>query len=484
MLAPVAEAEFGERALLELGLRSAGDVRGLLRRARRGDRPRRGPAALGHARRGARRRRGRGARAADRLPRRRSASPSSACGPARRAGWSPRSRRRCGSRSTSPATTRSTRGGSSPRSRAAVEVRRGRAARVLVADGRVDRRGARGRRRAARRTPSCSRPARTARASACRSTRACRCAPSRARCCGCATPAAPDLVERTIRGEQAYLVPRGDGRYVLGATMEERGWDTAPTAGGVYELIRDMSEVVPGVLELEIDELQAGLRPAHARQPAGDRPRRARGPGVGHRPPPQRHPARRPSRPSWWRARWPASPLPGLGARRPIRRASRRCRHEGARQRRLDRAAPTARRSRPRSQALELPASGRGVAVAVDAEVVPARGVGRARAARGRAGRDPARDPGRLNDRYGHHRPTRCASATARSARGCCSARAASARSTCSPRRSRRARPSSSPSRCGGSTRPSAARSSTCSTAPASRCCPTPPAASRPATRC
>ena len=75
-------------------------------------------------------------------------------------------------------------------------------------------------------------------------------------------PRGPGLVERTIRGEQCYLVPRGDGRYVLGATMEERGFDTAPTAGGVYELVRDMSEVVPGVLELEIDELDAGLRPA------------------------------------------------------------------------------------------------------------------------------------------------------------------------------------------------------------------------------
>ena len=75
-------------------------------------------------------------------------------------------------------------------------------------------------------------------------------------------PRGPGLVERTIRAEQAYLVPRGDGRYVLGATMEDRGFDTAPTAGGVYELVRDMSEVVPGVLELEIDELEAGLRPA------------------------------------------------------------------------------------------------------------------------------------------------------------------------------------------------------------------------------
>jgi glycine oxidase len=70
------------------------------------------------------------------------------------------------------------------------------------------------------------------------------------------------LVERTIRGESAYFVPRGDGRYVLGATVEERGWDTTPTAGGVYELLRDISEVVPGVFELDIEELSAGLRPA------------------------------------------------------------------------------------------------------------------------------------------------------------------------------------------------------------------------------
>jgi glycine oxidase len=75
-------------------------------------------------------------------------------------------------------------------------------------------------------------------------------------------PRGPGLVDRTVRGPDAYLVPRADGGYVLGATSEERGYDTAPTAGGVYELLRDMSEVVPGVLELEIEELHAGLRPA------------------------------------------------------------------------------------------------------------------------------------------------------------------------------------------------------------------------------
>jgi glycine oxidase len=75
-------------------------------------------------------------------------------------------------------------------------------------------------------------------------------------------PRGPGLIERTVRGPHCYLVPRADGGYVLGATMEERGHDTAPTAGGVYELLRDMSEIVPGVLELEIEELAAGLRPA------------------------------------------------------------------------------------------------------------------------------------------------------------------------------------------------------------------------------
>ena len=75
-------------------------------------------------------------------------------------------------------------------------------------------------------------------------------------------PDGPGLIDRTVRTLDAYLVPRADGRYVLGATMEERGWDRTPTAGGVFELLRDMSEVVPGVLELELEAVLAGLRPA------------------------------------------------------------------------------------------------------------------------------------------------------------------------------------------------------------------------------
>lgn len=77
-------------------------------------------------------------------------------------------------------------------------------------------------------------------------------------------PQGAGLVTRSIRTPDAYLVPRGDGRYVLGATMEERGFDTAPTAGGLFELVRDLSEVVPGVLELEVEGFSAGLRPMTA----------------------------------------------------------------------------------------------------------------------------------------------------------------------------------------------------------------------------
>jgi glycine oxidase len=74
-------------------------------------------------------------------------------------------------------------------------------------------------------------------------------------------PSGPGLVEHVVRYEGGYLVPRGDGRYVLGATVEERGFDTTITAGGLYELLRDATEIVPGISELVVEESIAGLRP-------------------------------------------------------------------------------------------------------------------------------------------------------------------------------------------------------------------------------
>ena len=73
--------------------------------------------------------------------------------------------------------------------------------------------------------------------------------------------AAPTLAERIVRTPRCYVVDRGDGRVVVGATVEERGFDTSVTAGGVFELLEAAREVLPDVVELEWVGARAGLRP-------------------------------------------------------------------------------------------------------------------------------------------------------------------------------------------------------------------------------
>jgi glycine oxidase len=74
-------------------------------------------------------------------------------------------------------------------------------------------------------------------------------------------PADPPLIAHNVRGLDVYLVPRRDGRIVVGATVEEQGFDTTVTAAAVYELLRDAYELVPALGELELFECVAGLRP-------------------------------------------------------------------------------------------------------------------------------------------------------------------------------------------------------------------------------
>jgi glycine oxidase len=67
--------------------------------------------------------------------------------------------------------------------------------------------------------------------------------------------------ERIIASERVYLVPRPDGRLIVGATTEERGFDATVTAGGVHELLREAYRLLPDVAEMELVEAMAGLRP-------------------------------------------------------------------------------------------------------------------------------------------------------------------------------------------------------------------------------
>ncbi|HEY6672166.1 MAG TPA: glycine oxidase ThiO, partial [Solirubrobacterales bacterium] len=69
------------------------------------------------------------------------------------------------------------------------------------------------------------------------------------------------VCERIVSGERVYMLPRAEGRLIVGATVEERGFDTAVTAGGVHELLREAYRLIPEIAELELVEATAGLRP-------------------------------------------------------------------------------------------------------------------------------------------------------------------------------------------------------------------------------
>jgi glycine oxidase len=74
-------------------------------------------------------------------------------------------------------------------------------------------------------------------------------------------PAGAPLVRHTVWGGQCYLVPRADGRLLVGATVEERGFDAAITAGGLLGLLDDAWRTLPAIEDLPIHETWVGFRP-------------------------------------------------------------------------------------------------------------------------------------------------------------------------------------------------------------------------------
>ena len=74
--------------------------------------------------------------------------------------------------------------------------------------------------------------------------------------------ALPFDLQHVIRGPDAYLAPKSNGRLVVGATSEEMGFDATVTAGGMYDLLEGAWEVVPGIYDLALEETWAGFRPA------------------------------------------------------------------------------------------------------------------------------------------------------------------------------------------------------------------------------
>jgi len=72
----------------------------------------------------------------------------------------------------------------------------------------------------------------------------------------------PVLLRHVVRAPEAYLVPRRGGELVVGATMEEQGFDAAATAGAAMDLLWRARLVVPATYDLELVEMNVGFRPA------------------------------------------------------------------------------------------------------------------------------------------------------------------------------------------------------------------------------
>jgi glycine oxidase len=69
------------------------------------------------------------------------------------------------------------------------------------------------------------------------------------------------VVRGSVKGSPVYVVPRGDGRLVVGASSEEAGFDVSPRAGAVYDLLRDAQSLLPELGEATLEEVCTGLRP-------------------------------------------------------------------------------------------------------------------------------------------------------------------------------------------------------------------------------
>ncbi len=69
------------------------------------------------------------------------------------------------------------------------------------------------------------------------------------------------LAKHVIWTPNSYLVPRDDGRLIIGATVEERGFNSEITAGALYSLLESAWRTLPTIEELPIVETWCGFRP-------------------------------------------------------------------------------------------------------------------------------------------------------------------------------------------------------------------------------
>ncbi len=68
-------------------------------------------------------------------------------------------------------------------------------------------------------------------------------------------------LRQVIRSPEVYLVPRSDGRLLIGATVEEAGYNKRTTADAIQRMHRAAIALIPALAEARVLESWAGLRP-------------------------------------------------------------------------------------------------------------------------------------------------------------------------------------------------------------------------------
>lgn len=68
-------------------------------------------------------------------------------------------------------------------------------------------------------------------------------------------------LNHVVRSPEVYIVPRSDGRLVIGATLEESGYDKRVDPSTIERLRQAAIDLIPGVAQARILEAWAGLRP-------------------------------------------------------------------------------------------------------------------------------------------------------------------------------------------------------------------------------
>ncbi len=72
----------------------------------------------------------------------------------------------------------------------------------------------------------------------------------------------PFDLQHVVRSAHMCVVPKPGGRVLVGTTMEEMGFDARVTAGGLYTILEEARKIVPGIDDLPVRDVWAGLRPA------------------------------------------------------------------------------------------------------------------------------------------------------------------------------------------------------------------------------